>query len=125
MGTYHTLKTVVALGLLAGLQALWAQPLSGNYTIKASPNPANNEFGSIQAAFNALNQRGASGIVNFIVDNSWNPASEPNTITLAGYACSSCQVTLDFSSLTTSKVLAKAPAGTRGNRFVFRFGGHT
>ncbi|MCX7607328.1 MAG: hypothetical protein N2170_08725, partial [Bacteroidia bacterium] len=112
----------VTLTLLGKLG--WAQPLSGTYTITGVSNFASNQFATIQEAFDSLNQRGAFNIVTIMLSpgTSWSPASEPNVITLAGYACTQCQVSL---ILDTTLTLAKSPGTAAGQRFVFRFGGNT
>lgn len=109
-------------GLLVGWVS--AQPLSGIYTINGTSNFGANSFATIQEAFDSLNQRGASGTVTIQLPpgTSWNPANEPNVITLAGYACTSCRVTVE---IDTALILQKSPGTTAGNRFVFRFGGNT
>lgn len=111
-------------GILSLLGMLVAQPLTGTYTITGTSNFSANQFATIQEAFDSLNQRGAQGtlIITLPPGTFWDPASEPSVITLAGYPCIQCDVTLE---LDTAVTLAKSPAGTAGNRFVFRFGGNT
>lgn len=110
------------LGLLVGWVS--AQPLTGTYTINGTSNFGANSFATIQEAFDSLNQRGASGLVTIRLPSgtSWDPANEPNVITLAGYACTNCRVTVE---IDTAVILQKSPGTTAGNRFVFRFGGNT
>lgn len=116
------MRTLCLMSVL-GAWAL-AQPLSGSYTIVgSSADFTSNQFPTIQAAFDSLTNRGASGVVTITLPpgTGWTPASEPQTITLRGYTCTNCQVTL---ILDTTEVLSKAPSATTGNRFVLRFEGN-
>ncbi|MCX7652976.1 MAG: T9SS type A sorting domain-containing protein [Bacteroidia bacterium] len=101
-----------------------AQPLSGNYTIVgSSANFASNQFPSIQAAFDSLSNRGASGVVTITLPpgTSWAPTNEPTTITLRGYTCTNCRVSL---ILDTVVVLQKLTNATSDTRFVLRLEGN-
>ncbi|MCX8112577.1 MAG: T9SS type A sorting domain-containing protein [Bacteroidia bacterium] len=99
------------LGWYDGLHA----QLSGNYTIPT-------DFPTIQAAFTALQTNGASGAVTITLPQgtTWDPATEPAVITLNGYTCNNCQVTI---VLDTTVALIKSPGTSAGQRFVFRFTG--
>ncbi|MDW8088469.1 MAG: hypothetical protein RMJ49_01795 [Bacteroidia bacterium] len=121
-GTSHQTKALLLLGLLGWLAG---QPLSGNYIITGTSDFSNFQFRSIQEAFDSLARRGASGTVTILLPPSgttWTPANEPDEITLAGYACAGCRVSV---ILDRSDILRKAPTGIAGERFIFRFGGNT
>ncbi|MCS7161865.1 MAG: T9SS type A sorting domain-containing protein [Bacteroidia bacterium] len=114
------------LGLLLALGVAWAQstPLQGVYQITGVSDFANRRFATIQEAFDSLNQRGAQGdvVIRLTPASAWNPANEPSTITLVGYNCINCRVSV---MLQRQDTLRKAPATTSGGRFIFRFGGTT
>ncbi|MEN3040136.1 MAG: hypothetical protein ABDH66_01170, partial [Bacteroidia bacterium] len=113
----------------AFITAIWiswafAQPLSGNYTIVgSSASFASNQFPTIQAAFDSLSNRGASGTVTITLPpgTSWNPSDEPTTITLKSYTCTNCRVSL---ILDTTIVLQKLTSATSATRFVLRLEGY-
>ncbi|MEN2992953.1 MAG: T9SS type A sorting domain-containing protein [Bacteroidia bacterium] len=114
------------LYLLLLIEAGWAQgtPLQGNYTITGVSDFNNRQFATIQEAFDSLNQRGARGnvVITLPPVGNWNPANEPSTITLVGYNCITCQVSV---VLQRQDTLRKAPSTSSGGRFIFRFGGAT
>ncbi|MCS7297585.1 MAG: T9SS type A sorting domain-containing protein [Bacteroidia bacterium] len=104
--------------------SMFAQPLSGTYTIVGvgQVNNPNTEFETIQQALTALQTRGANGdvVITLPPGTQWHPSQEPTILTLSTYTCTGCNVSL---VLDTTVSLDKSPASSAGSRFVFRITG--
>lgn len=124
----------MGLLLLTSWLGLYAQPLTGTHNITGTSafNATGGQFATIQEAYDSLMARGVGlGGVTFRVQDSWvgsatGQNAEPNTIRLSTYPGSApnAPVLLTFADLTNPVYLAKTPAASANNRFVFRFTGN-